>query len=83
MYHVQVVSLLQRLPIYTEFMERSTEVKGTEEQHVWQLTRDRMPYPGHDLVLPRGIRGQLHIQNGMDRLAHILIINKRYCLTYY
>ena len=61
----QVVRLLQKLPIYTEFMERSTEVNVTEEQYVWRLARDRTPYVGRDLVLPSGILGQLHPQSGM------------------
>ena len=63
--------LLQRLPLYTEFMEKSTEVKVTEEQYVWQLARDRVPYAGHDFVLPRGILGQIHPQGGREKLKLI------------
>ncbi|KAG8197740.1 hypothetical protein JTE90_006790 [Oedothorax gibbosus] len=55
----KVVEQLQNLPTFTEFWENIDEraVVPTQDQNVWQLTRDRPVYGDSNIIIPSGTYG--------------------------
>ena len=60
----QIVHMLQRLSMYTEYMDRYTEVNATDDKMVWRLAKDRQPYPHAKVTIYKNTHGHLHPQQG-------------------
>ena len=50
--------------MYTEYMDRYTEVNATADKMVWRLAKDRQPYSHAKVTIRRNALGQLHPQQG-------------------
>ncbi|XP_054720648.1 nucleoporin NUP188-like [Uloborus diversus] len=56
---IKVVQTINKLPVFTEFLENIDErdVTATQEPNVWELIKDRTLYGDHSITLPKGTLG--------------------------
>ncbi|XP_033764157.1 nucleoporin NUP188 homolog isoform X2 [Pecten maximus] len=56
----KIVEFWRKLPCYTEFLDRNSvsDINQTKDPLIWQLARNKIPYPGGSFKIDAGTLGQ-------------------------